>query len=213
MATDYISLQAEIADYLARDDLATAIPGFIRLAEQRLNRELRVRQMEAITPASGTGALATEAGGQYLALPTGFLEMRRLILLGSGGGPLSYLTPQDLAVTYGTTSSGVPKHYSVIGGNLAFGPVPGGVYGLEMVYYAKIPALSDAAPANWLLADYPDLYLYGALLEAQPYIMNDERIQIWMGMFDRAIAAVKGEDARARWNGAPLQQQIGVKVF
>ena len=42
--TDYTTLQATIANYLARSDLTASIPEFIRLAEDRLSRDLRIRQ-------------------------------------------------------------------------------------------------------------------------------------------------------------------------
>ena len=52
--TDYTTLQATIADYLARSDLTTQIPEFIRLAEDRLLRDLRIRQMLKVATASAT---------------------------------------------------------------------------------------------------------------------------------------------------------------
>jgi hypothetical protein len=63
-----------------------------------------------------------------------------------------------------------------------------------------------------VLTNYPDLYLYGSLIEAEPFMQNDERIQTWMGLYDRAIADLQGADARAKWNGAPLTQRVAVTV-
>jgi len=45
--TDYASLQAEVAGWLARADLTSQIPTFIQLAEARFNRDVRVREMQA----------------------------------------------------------------------------------------------------------------------------------------------------------------------
>lgn len=206
--SDYTTLQAALASYLARDDLTAEIPAFIRLAEARMNRELRVRHMETRATA------ATVAGEQFMSLPSDFLEMRALVVQATPKSILAYLTPTQIDTTYASNTSGTPAHYTIIGNEFKVGPVPASVYTLELTYYAQIPALDGVTVnSNWVLANYPDLYLYGALLEAEPFVQSDERIQIWMGMYDRAIAAIKGEDARARWSGAPLQQRIDVRVW
>ena len=59
--TNYTELQSALADYLIRSDLTARIPDFIALCEGRLNRTLRVRDMETsfgITMGSRVGRLA-----------------------------------------------------------------------------------------------------------------------------------------------------------
>jgi hypothetical protein len=68
--TNYTDLKASVADYLARTDLTTQIPDFITLAENRLRRDLRLRQMIKVV------TTATAAGDSTVALPNDFLEMR-----------------------------------------------------------------------------------------------------------------------------------------
>lgn len=204
---DYAALQAALANYLARDDLTAEIPTFIRLAEARMNRDLRVRHMEtrAVAP--------TTAGDPYLALPADFLEMRVLVAATSPRRVVTFLTPQQIESSYADGATGLPTNYAIVGNELRIGPTPGGPITMELTYYAKVPALDGVAVnSNWVLAGYPDLYLYGALIEAEPFLQNDGRVQVWMGFYDRAIAAIKGEDARARWNGAPLQQRVDVRI-
>ena len=47
---------------------------------------------------------------------------------------------------------------------------------------------------NWLTEYAPDVLLYASLLEALPFLKNDERVQMWQGMYDRAAQALNGED-------------------
>jgi len=62
---------------------------------------------------------------------------------------------------------------------------------MEIDYYAKVVALSDAAPTNTMLTNNPDIYLYGALLEAEPFLMNDARAQLWSQAFFKAIQDIQ----------------------
>ena len=205
--TDYASLQTTVADYLARSDLTSAIPGFIRFCEVHAQRELRVRYMETIATVSTVGGTA------LYAVPNDYLEARAFILETSIPAALDYMTPAAMVTKYASYSNGQPQSYSTIGQNFQLAPTPDGVYTAQLIYYAKIPSLDGVSvTSNWLLANYPDVYLYGSLLEAAPYLKDDERIQIWMGMFDRAIAEIKGEDARARWNGSPVAMKVDFTV-
>lgn len=205
MALDtYAALQAAVADYLARSDLTTQIPDFIALNESRMNKVLRTRYQETV--ASITIDASTEA------LPTDFLEARTFVLSSSPNVVLEYLAPTDLETTYASGAAGKPLNFSIIGSNFKFGPSPDATYTGSLTYYAKIPALSNANTSNWLLTNYPDLYLYGTLMEAAPFTASDERIPIWMGLYDRAIAGLSQADERARWNGSPLTTRVDVSV-
>lgn len=206
MALDtYTGLKAVVADYLARTDLTSQIPDFITLHESRMNKVLRTRHQETVDSAFTINS-ATEA------LPTDFLEARTFILSSSPNVVLEYLSPTDLETTYASGAAGKPLNFSIIGSNFKFGPSPDATYTGILTYYAKIPALSASNATNWLLTNYPDLYLYGTLLEAEPFLKNDSRIVTWMGMYDRAIAGLSQADERARWNGSPLSTRVDVSV-
>ena len=66
-----------------------------------------------------------------------------------------------------------------MGDNILFGPTPDDGYGYSMTYYKSFDALADNAQTNWLILNAPDLYLYGTLLQAEPFLMNDERVPLW----------------------------------
>jgi hypothetical protein len=72
------------------------------------------------------------------------------------------------------------------------------------LYYAKPAALSDAAPSNWLLALAPNVYLFGALLEASAYIRDPAQLADWSNQYLAAIAGLQSQDRRSKHGGAPL---------
>jgi hypothetical protein len=196
----YTDLKSAIANWLARPDdptLTPFIPDFITLAETRINRDLRLRAMETRATASLAGA--------YVALPPGFLEMRNFQLNTNPVTALSYVTPQQLDASWAGSSAGRPAVYTIIGDAIQVGPAPDAAYDAEMAYYKKIDALSPSRPANRLLTDAPDIYLYASLLEATPFLMNDERLPVWSAAYENAVRAAMTAEDRARWGGSVLQ--------
>ena len=101
------------------------------------------------------------------------------------------------------STSGPPLWFHISGQEIHFEPTPDAEYEIEMNYYEFDP-LSGTNTTNWLLEDYPDVYLYGTLLEAEAYLMNDPRLQIWKLAFDQAITELNREGRITRTAGAPL---------
>ena len=197
--TNYSDLKSVIASYLARSDLTDLIPSFIRLAEVRLRRDLRIRQMLKSATTSTTG------GDQTVALPTDFLELRDLFVSTNPVIDLQYVSPSVFSRNTRVTESGVPIFYTIIASEFKFAPVPDTNYTLSILYYAAPEYLGDTNPSNVFLANCPDLVLYGALIEAEPYLMNDARIQLWAGMYDRGMAALTAADDASENSGVPLK--------
>ncbi len=169
--TDYSSLKTSVASYLARSDLTNQIPDFIRLAEERLARDLRTRKMLVVARADTTASDST------VGLPTDFLEMRDMHLRTTPVQALNYMSPNAFYAGARTTDSGRPKDYTILASEIQFAPVPDTAYSIQMLYYAKPQFLSDVNITNVFLANYPDALLYAALGEAEPYLMNDARLQ------------------------------------
>lgn len=194
----YSDLRNAVAGWLHRDDLSASIPDFIALAEARLNRDVRARQqLTSVT-------LATVATTQAVALPTDWLHFHRVRLV-APDRPLTMLPGPDFAAMYRLSDTGAPRNYTIEGSSLLLGPVPDAVYSIEAVYYAAIPALSDTAPANWLLTDWPSLYLYAALAESAPFVVSDSRRAMWESMYAADLAAAMSADRRARASGSALR--------
>jgi len=201
--SNYTELKAAIADWLDRSDLTARIPDFIALAETRINRELRIRPMEY------RATMNTTAGQRYFALPGGYLQMRNFQLNTDPITPLEYITPEMLDRLYGSVTTGKPKAYSLIGDEIQLAPIPDAIYEVEMAYYEKFTPLGDGTggtvTSNWLTANAPDILLYGALIEAEPFIKNDERIQLWLTAYKEAVDKLQKADDRDRHSGSTMR--------
>jgi hypothetical protein len=200
--TNYSALKTTIANYLGRTDLTSQIPDFITLAETRLARELRTRQMLK----SATSPMTS--GDAKVALPTDFLEVRDLYIQGNPRMPVTYLAPSAFTRDARADESGLPVYYTVLASEFLFAPIPDGTRTLEILYYAKPAVLSDSNASNVFLANYPDALLYGALAEAEPYLINDARVQLWISLYDRAINSISEADEGSEYSGVPLQMKV-----
>jgi len=197
--SNYGELKTAVANWLDRDDLTARIPEFIALAEARYNRLLRIRAMESKQTAS------TVAGQQNLALPPRYIQMRNVQMNTTPVTPMQYVTPEIFDRLYGGSVTGTPKFYSIIANELQLGPTPDTVQTIEMLFYQKFEALSSDGDTNWVLTNAPDVYLYGALMEAEPFIMNDARLPLWATGFQTAISDIQEQDNKDRHSGSALR--------
>jgi hypothetical protein len=198
----YSDLQTSIANYLARSDLTSIIPDFITLAENRLRRELRIRQMlKSVTTSTVSGDATVE-------LPSDFLEIRDFVVMTNPIQPLSYSSPSSLSNDMRTSEVGVPLSYTILASEFQLAPAPDGIYTLKMLYFAAPPYLSSSNASNVFLNVAPDGLLYGALVEAEPYLMNDARINTWGSMYDRAIGSLTKSDEEGQYSGVPLAMKL-----
>jgi hypothetical protein len=196
--TNYSDLQSTIASYLARTDLTAQIPDFIQLAETRLRRELRLRQMLKVVTTT------TTADDGTVELPSDFLQMRDLHINTNPIQVVEYISPSNFYRNTWSTSVGLPRQYTILAQEFQFAPAPDTNYTLQMMYYAAPPYLSNTNPSNVFLANCPDLLLYGALGEAAPYLMDDGRLQTWASMYDRGLAALTVSDDQGEYSGSPI---------
>lgn len=205
--TTYTELRAAVADYLARSDLTNAIVDFITLAEAKLNGELRCRQMET---RSTTTVDTTDDEPEFISLPSDFQTMRRIRLSSVTGKPrLEFLNgAQADEYRYGSgNTSGQPQYFTIMGGELELLPTPDADYTVEMVYRAKLLPLASNS-TNWLLTLAPDAYLYGALMEAAPYMNNDARIPTWATGFANAIDRLNRAAMDQSYNAGPIAMRM-----
>jgi hypothetical protein len=200
--SNYSDLKTSVANYLGRSDLTSQIPDFIALAEIRLARELRIRQM--LTTANATMTI----GDSTVGMPSDFLAMRDIFVEGQPRYTVSYVSPSAFTRTARTEEVGVPTFYTMRGQEFEFAPKPDATYTLQMLYYAKPASLSDSNPSNAFMANCPDALLYGALLEAEPYLMNDARMATWSQMYSNAIARLTVSDDEAEYSGIPLTMTV-----
>ena len=187
---NFATLEADIADWLARNDLVAIIPSFIRLAEDKFYRKLRLRaQEQQVTLLVG----ATDP--ERIDFPADFLKV---ITLMSGVCRLEYVTRWTESNSLSNTQ------YSTLGFQGLVGPNVDSE--LVLTYYARLPALTAVPPndVNWLSQNAYDVYLYGALLEAAPYLQDDQRLTIWATLYDNAINQLIESDRKDKIGEGPL---------
>lgn len=185
----YPQLKAAVADWLERSDLAERTGDFIALAESRLNRLLRLRSLETDQSLTGT------PHSRMVALPAGFREPVALWIEGEGGRQaLRFTDPAVLPVEVG---GGRPRLWTIDGDAVAFERPCDRAYGFTLRMLGRL-ALSEAQPSNGVLTDYPDLYLFGALVEAAPYLRDAELLSLFAARFEAALAEARAKEARSR---------------
>ena len=203
--TTYTELKAAVADWLNRTDLTAVIPDFISLAEAEMKRRLR-RTTESTTIYISTGNMDG---------PTDMAEAIAL-RLSTGQGysdtPLRLCTPEMLwerrARNGGTT--GRPTDFAFYDGQLQFAPEPDQSYDGILLYYQQLTPLSGSVATNDVLEEAPDAYLFGALLQAAPYVEHDERIGVWQMKFDNAVEQLNEMRARESYGAGPKEMRLPV---
>ncbi len=118
---------------------------------------------------------------------------------------LQYISPEMLYRVWAGSSSGKPDSYSIIGDKIYFGPTPDSAYNYTMTYYKTFRALSDSNTTNWVILNAPDVYLYGALLQAEPFLQNDQRIPVWERGLRQALSDLQSQDDKDRHSGSQLR--------
>lgn len=174
-----------------RTDLPAA--DLVALGEARLNRDLRLRAMEA------EASLTAAPGERTLPLPDGFQAALAVWREdGAGRVPLRRVAG-PVAVS---AAAGWPDFWTIEGETIAFErpSESADAYGLR---YLKRLTLSDDAPTNWLLAHHPDAYLAAALVEAALWAGDDEQAVRWQARYQGAVDAINHREAQVR--GAPLK--------
>lgn len=183
--SSYSDLQTALANRADRSDLTAFLPDYIALFEAAINRRLRVSRMEAsatLTPVNGVAAL-----------PVDFLEKRRLTWSGDPRRELDYVHPSWMAARYPSSPTDSPSVFTIEGGNLKVMPLSD--TNLDFDYWQRIPALSDAAPSNWLLSESPDLYFFGSLVELYADIQSVEKAVAYQARVDAIVGDMQRADA------------------
>jgi len=200
--TTYAELQTAIADFLNRDDLTSVVTTFISLAEAQFQRDIRHWEMEKRQLASPTE--------QYLTKPSDWVETIRLHVTGSGTSPVNLISRDEMADrrAKGEDVAGVPCYYTHSGNTFELYPTPSEATEMELLYFSKIPALSDSNTSNWLLEASPDIYLYGALIHTAGYLHEDQRIQAWASLYSAAVQRLNQRSDQAKYSGSGLTMKI-----
>ncbi|URC15509.1 tail tubular protein [Octadecabacter Antarctic DB virus 2] len=198
----YATLQTAVADFLNRADLTATVPTFISLAEAGINRDLRHWKMEERAVA--------EVNSQYSAVPGDWLDTIRFSITSGTTSPLDLISQAELIErrSGNDNTGGKPCFYAMSSGQFEFFPTPDESYDAELIYHARIPALSDSNTTNFLLTEAPDVYLYGALVHSAPYLKEDPRAQTWAAFYKSAIDSLQRTSDKAKHSGSGLRMKI-----
>ena len=191
MIADYDELKAAIADFLNREDLAAVIPTFIRLAESQIARDMRHWLQEK--------KVRTSLNEAFEFLPDDWLAT--ISLRHADGTEIQQVGLMEMSSLHAVERAGKPTYYRVEAGRIEVYPVPDVGYDVDLVYFARIPALSASAPTNWLLTNHPDILLYGSLLHSAPYLTDDARVAVWSALYSAAMQSVQRDSDLARHSG------------
>jgi hypothetical protein len=189
--SDYASLLVDAGEYAGREDIAHNFPRFLGLAELKLNRGLRVADMEV------TDEIALIDGEGTL--PADFLEAREV--RNASGIPIRAVSLQQLTNSY-VDRSGTPAGYAIVGSTIKVRPVSDNE--LTVTYYARIPALTPSNPTNWLLEKAADVYLYALVTEIAIWERDAAKAQAGQQLMSLALSGLTVEDERTRWGNAKM---------
>lgn len=184
----YDGLVASVAAWLMRDDLAAVIPDFISLAETDMNHRLRLRT-QLVT------ATVDAAGGD---LPADAVHVQSVTL--DGYGRLDFASGAENAAFSEGYRGGPARWFGIDGNRLVVSPTPASGQ-LTLRYYARIPSLGPDNQTNAVLQASPALYLYGSLLQAAPYLLDDQRTQTWGTLYQEAANLLQSADDSAEFPG------------
>ena len=197
----YAELQSFVADFLARDDLTTQIRTFVRLAEQRMSRELDIALLETTTQ------LAVTANATTTALPTDLRSIREVAKIDADGTRtnLSYLTPSQFDLRIRDAGQAQTEFYTIVANNIKLAAVPSADLTLELVYNEGVAQLSDTATSNTLLTRHGDCYLHGTLKAAFDFLQDEQRSMYHDAQFTRCLAEIDRDSDKQRFGSNDLQ--------
>lgn len=196
----YSTLQDAIGNWLDHSLFSSRYPDFIQLFEATANRRLRTRNQETST------SLTPDSSGQAT-LPTDYLAWRRVTWLGSSRQELDYVEPSYFQAAFPSRPSDVPRFFTIEDSTLKVMPLDSTSVQLE--YYKQIPALASNS-TNWLLTAHPDLYLFGSLVEAEMFGVNDERVPAWKARRDEIFEELIRLDNKTRSGPGTYIKVMGV---
>jgi hypothetical protein len=195
VAMTYDSLVENIQSYLERTDLATLekIPLFIMLAEQVIASEIKF--LGNLNVANSTFTV----GQQQIQKPARWHKTVSMNVTVAGERQPILLRPYEYCREYwpDDTKTGIPKFFSDYNyDNWIVVPTPADTYSFEVLYYERIQPLDSTNQTNWFTIYAPQALLYGSLLQAMPFLKNDERTPMWQQQYTAIMNTLKQENTQ-----------------
>lgn len=189
----YNSLVADIESYLERTDAATInkIPTFIMLAEQVIASQIKFLGNLTVNTSNMV------QGTSVITKPARWHKTVSINVTVSGQRQPVLLRRYEYLRQYwpDSTQQGVPKYYTDYDyEHWLVAPTPAAAYSFEVLYYERVQPLDSSNQTNWFTEYAPQALLYGSLLQAMPFVKNDERIPVWQQQYDLIMQTLMAED-------------------
>jgi hypothetical protein len=189
----YSSLAADIETYLERTDQATIdkIPTFIMLAEQVLAADLKFLGNLTVAASNMVEGQAT------IDKPARWRKTVSMNVTVNGQRQPVLLRKYEYLREYwpDPAQEDVPKYYCDYDyTHWLVAPTPADDYSYEVLYYERLAPLDSSNQSNWFTQYAPQALLYGSLLQAMPFLKNDERMGMWQAQYDQIVNVLKTED-------------------
>lgn len=192
---NYDSLVEDIQQYLERTDDATIaqIPRFIMLAEQVIASQIKFLGNLTVNTSTMVAATAT------IDKPARWHKTISMNVTVAGKRQPVFVRKYEYLREYAPDPAvqGTPKFYADYDyTHWLVAPTPDAAYNYEVLYYERVQPLDSTNQTNWFTIYAPQAMLYGSLLQAMPFLKNDERISMWQQQYDLIINTLKAEDVQ-----------------
>jgi len=189
----YSSLVENIQSYLERTDQATLdkIPTFIMLAEQVMAADLKF--LGNLTVATSNMV----QGENVIDKPARWRKTVSMNVTVNGVRQPIFLRKYEYLREYWPDPSqqDVPFFYCDYDyTHWMIAPTPDDDYAYEVLYYERVQPLDATNQSNWFTEYAPQALLYGSLLQAMPFLKNDERNPMWQAQYEQIMNGLKTED-------------------
>ena len=203
--TDYDSLDAAVDAYLDRTDLSGFVPNFIEACENQLYRSLEIRGLEvAFSETTASNVIDLTAVTRYR-------NIKYLYVNSSPIQPLEFVTLETLYREYPNRSQTSTRPCMVAreGDNLVFGPTAANSITVNGIYYELPVNLSTGGTTtNWFTDNMPELLLYGSLLEAETFIIGDQRLAVWAARYQGLLKTLTEFEHREGRGGGTMAIKV-----
>ena len=189
----YTSLVENIQSYLERDDTATVekIPLFIMLAEQIIASQIKFLGNLTVNTSTMT------ASTSIIDKPARWHKTVSMNITVDDERQPVLLRKYEYLREYwpNANSTGTPEFYSDYDyTHWLVAPTPDAAYAFEVLYYERIQPLDSSNQTNWFTIYAPQALLYGSLLQAMPFLKNDDRMTMWKANYDQIMQTLMAED-------------------
>lgn len=200
----YSALSTAISSFLNRTDLSGQIPYFVTLMESQLRRRLKKAMFDGFplprSMVTSIPNLSIPAGTEFLNAPSDFLGGVLSFYLDPqsvngnevGAIQIDYISPMNLQYLKQkrgpNASNDEPSLFTIVGNQFQLLPIADFNYTGYLWYWQDFNNLAATqSGTNWILANHPDVYLYGCLTAAAPFLFDDNRVELWGTLFTQGM--------------------------